>query len=286
MKQKHLLVLSMIVAAGVFTVWSCKKDEDKTVTKADATVIAKNDAVSNAAYNDVYSESESIVSDLESNSYPASGSKKSASLTGSIVITVTKNNGNTTAFPKEITVIYDNYVTNSGIKKNGTIKITQSAKMRESGAIRTVILENFSVNDTIDLEGKVIITNMGLVSEKPTVKAELKDGKVSFDNGYFVTREFTRTITWETGSATLFNIWDDVYSFNETAHGSNSDGLSYSSETSVPLELKVSDFCIKKGKFKLDIEGVMTVYLDFTRETCWDKVKLIIEGDTESFDIW
>ncbi len=288
MKKKQLFFFSMIILAGMMAVWSCKKDDnEKVATKQDATSVAKKDAVSNAAYNDVYSQSEDIVSNLENDNYPATSSKKSASLTGTYVITVT-NSGNTTDFPKVITVVYNNYLTNNGIKKNGTVKITQSAKMRESGAIRTVSLDNYTVNDTIKLEGKVTITNMGLVSAKPSVKAELANGKMTFTNsGFYMTRSFTRTITWESGFdlISLLYIWDDVYSFNETANGTTSNGFSYSSTTSVPLEYKIGELCIKKGKLDLSI-GSIKAYVDFTRESCSEKVKLFVEGDTEDFNIW
>ncbi len=282
MKTRILTFFSLVIIAGTLTVWSCKKDDEKVVTKEDAVAITTKDAASNSAYNDIYTESESILSNLEMNNYPA-GSKKS----GGLVITVTKNNGNTTAFPKEITVIYQSYTTNSGIKKNGTIKITQSAKMRDNGAVRTVTLENFTVNDTIKLEGTLTITNMSAVNNKPTIKAELTNGKITFINsGYYLTRKLTRTITWESGSGTPFNIFDDVYSFAENVEGSSSNGFSYSSTTTVPLEYKVGEFCIKKGKYEVNVENKVKAYLDFTRTTCLDKVKLIIEGDTWNISIW
>lgn len=282
MKTRILTFSSLVIIAGTLTIWSCKKDDEKVVTKEDAVAITTKDAVSNSAYNDIYSESEAILSNLELNNYPA-GSKKA----GGLVITVTKNNGNTTAFPKEITVIYQSYTTNSGIKKNGTIKITQSAKMRENNAVRTVTLENFMVNDTIKLEGTLTITNLSAVNNKPTIKAELTNGKITFINsGYYLTRKFTRTITWESGSGTPFNIFDDVYSFAESVQGSSSNGFSYSSTTAVPLEYKVGEFCIKKGKYEVNVENKVKAYLDFTRTTCLDKVKLIIEGDTWNISIW
>lgn len=284
MKTRILTFFSLVIIAGMLTIWSCKKDDEKVVTKEDAVAITTKDAASNSAYNDIYSESEAILANLEINNYPA-GSKK----VGGKVVTVTKNNGNTTAFPKEITVIYQSYTTNSGIKKNGTIKITQSAKMRESGAIRTVTLENFLVNDTVKLEGTLTITNMSAVNNKPSIKVELTNGKITFMNsGYYLTRKLTRTITWESGfePASLLNIWDDVYSFSETVQGSSSNGFGYSSTTTIPLEYKIGELCIKKGKYEVNVENKVKAYLDFTRTTCLEKVKLIIEGDTWNISIW
>jgi hypothetical protein len=285
MKTRILTFFSLVIIAGTLTIWSCKKDdEEKVATKQDASALAKKDAVSNTAFNDVYSESEAVISDLEGDNYPAADTRKNSSINGSVVITVTKNSGNNTAFPKEITVIYTNYVSGNGIKKNGTVKITQSAKMRESGAIRVVTLDNFVVNDSIKLEGKVTISNLGLVNDKPSIKAQLSNGKVTFNrSGFYMTREFTRTITWESGfdPSSIFYIFDDVYSFNETVNGSTSNGFNYNSTTPVPLEYRIGDLCIKKGKINLTVGG-MKAYFDFTRATCSEKIKLTIEGDSET----
>lgn len=284
MKKNHLLFFSMMLVAAGLTFGSCKKDEEKTVTKEDAVSIAKKDATSDAVYNDLYSESEEILSSLEMSKYPASGSQKSASQFGSRTVTVTKNHGDSTTFPKEILIIYDSYTSVSGIEKNGTVRITQTARIRKAGAVRTVTLENFTINDTISVEGKKTITNQGLVNGKPTIKIELANGKLTFASGNYITRNFTRTTTWVEGFTTPFNIWNDIYSFETVASGSTKNGLNYSSKTTVPLEYKVGDFCIKKGKIEISVEGKKTVYLDFTRTDCLGKIKLTIEGDTENID--
>lgn len=283
MKKKYL-AFSWIVVAGIIATISCTKEEEKTVTKQDAAVIAKHDAVSDAAYNDIYSESEDVISSLENSKYNGSESLKSASVNGTRTITVTKNSGDTTVFPKEITVTYSNYITYNGIKKNGTLKITQSARMRKPGAVRTVTLENFTINDTIQLEGKKTITNQGFADGKFSIKEQLDNGKVGFSSGDYITRNFTRTIT-VTGFITPFNIWDDVYSFEETASGVAKNGISYTTKTTVPLEYKVGDLCIKKGQIEINVGGQIKATLDFTRTDCLSKVKLIIEGEVQDVNI-
>jgi hypothetical protein len=284
MKKKYLVFFSWIAIAGIITVFSCKKEEDKTVTKQDAAIIAKNDAVSDAAYNDIYSESEDVLSSLENSKYNGTESLKSATVNGTRTITVTKNSGDTTVFPKEITVTYSNYVTSSGIKKNGTLKITQSARMRKPGAVRTVALENFTVNDTIQLEGKKTITNQGFVDGKFSIKEQLDNGKITFASGNYITRNFSRTIS-ATGFITPFNIWDDVYTFDESASGVTRDGISYSTKTTVPLEYKVGEFCIKKGQIEINVADQIKATIDFTRTDCLSKVKLTIEGEVQNMNI-
>jgi hypothetical protein len=284
MKKKNVLFFSVMIAVGVLTAWSCKKDDDKTVTKEEAIAVAKNDVISDAVYDNIYNESEDVMSNLEKNKYP-SNSKKSAALSGTRNITVTKSAGDSATFPKEIVVIYSDYISNSGVKISGTVRITQSDKIRKANAVRTITLDGFKVNDSILVEGKKTITNLGLVNGKPSIKIELTNGKITYNNGNYITRNFTRTITWNDGFLTPFNIWDDVYTITTTGDGSSKSGYGFSAKTTEALEYKVGEFCIKKGKLEINVEN-KTVYVDYNRTDCLSKIKLIIEGSTEEYRIF
>jgi hypothetical protein len=284
MKRRILLSVFAVALTGIIVFISCKKEADKTVTNADAINVAQNDATSDAAYNDIYTESESSLSTLESNKYPASMLKKSGSMSGGFTVTVTKNAGDSTIFPKEIKIVYTDYTTNSGIKKNGTLLITQSDRIRKAGAIRTITLENFIINDTIQVEGKKTITNLGLVSGKPSIKIQLENGKLTFNSGSSISRNFTHTITMDQGFDTKFNIWDDAYSISGSADGTTKAGLNYNTTITEPLKLEIGSFCIKQGKLEINVEGKKTVVLDYTRTTCLQKVKATVEGISQEFN--
>lgn len=274
-KSKLLVITGIALLSGVVIVVSCKKDEDKVVSKADAVGITAQDANSTTIYDDIYTATEEAVSNLENNNYPASTTKKSAS---GRTITVTKNAGNVITFPKEITITYDNWTDNSGRKKNGTIKITQSAKMRDSLAIRTVTFDNFVINDSILVDGTKTIVYKGRISGKPTVNVKLNNGKITFTkSGLFITKSFDRTWTWEEGYNTPFNIWDDVYSVSGSSNGSSKKGYSYSTTTIEPLKYKVGEFCIKTGKLQIKVEA-STILIDYTRTLCTSKVKITVDG--------
>lgn len=284
MKKTIFLTVFTVALMGVFVFISCKKEDNKTVTTADAILIAQEDANSDAAYNDIYTESESALSTLESNKYPASLLQKSGSLTGGMTITVTLHPGDSTIFPKNIDIVYSDYTTNSGIKKNGTIHITQSDRIRKVGAVRTITLENFIINDTIQVQGTKTITNQSLVSSKPSIRIQLKDGKLIFNSGNYITRNFDRTITMDQGADTKFNIWDDVYLFSGTASGTTKAGLNYSTTITDPLKLEIGSFCIKQGKLQINVEGKKTVTIDYTRTTCLQKVKVSVDGINQEFN--
>lgn len=278
MKKKYLVALSVVVLTAVAVIYSCKKDDEKTATKEQASAVTTTSLQSDAIFDDLYKTSESLMTDLETNNYSTAGTKKSASLTTCYTITVDKPD-NKVNWPKTITVTF-NGCYSGGLKKNGKIIITQSNKIRETDAVRTITLENFTINDTIMVEGKKTITNKGLVNGKPTAQIKLENGKITFNGKYYITRNFTRTFTWKEGFSleSLFNIYDDVYAIYETASGSTKDGFNYSSVTTDSLEYKMFDYCIKKGKIKVNV-GNKVVYVDFNRQTCSDPIKVSIDGE-------
>ena len=207
MKKKNLLFFSVMIVVGMLTAWSCKKDEDKTVTNQEAIAVAKDDISANIVYDNIYREVDDIMADLELDKYPAAGGYKKSSSTLSIL--VTKNPGDSTAFPKEIKVGFTNYLIQA-MKISGTINITQSARIRKVGAKRTVSLQDIVINDTLKVEGVKTITVNPPVDGKPNIKVELSGGKVTnTKTGNYITREFTRTITQTAGANTPLIIWDD-----------------------------------------------------------------------------
>jgi hypothetical protein len=279
MKKKYLVVLSVAVFSAAAIVYSCKKDDEKTATTAQATEVVSTSLQANAIFDELYKSTEEVMTDLEADDYPSAGTKKSASLVTCTTVTVDKY-GNKLTWPKTITISYNNCSGSSRLKKSGSIVITQSNKIRETGAVRTITLQNFTINDTILVEGKVSITNKTAVAGKPTIQVKLENGKITFNGGRYITRNFNRTITWKDGFSTLeelLNISDDVYAIYETASGSTKDGFSYNSVTTDSLEYKLMYDCIKKGKIEINTGG-KKAYVDFTRQSCSDAIKVSIDG--------
>lgn len=283
MKKKNLLFFSVMVVVGMLTAWSCKKDEDKTVTNQEAIAVVKEDINANILYDNIFREVEDIMTDLELEKYPAAGSSKKSG--SNLSILVTKNSGDSTVFPKEIKVGFSDYYF-QGRKVNGTINITQSARIRKIGAKRTVTLQDFIFDDTLKVEGVKTITVISPVNAKPAMKVELSGGKVTNTRtNNYLTREFTRTITQTEGIKTPFVVWDDYYSIESTGSGSNKNGFSFSAKTTEPLIFGVSTLCAEKGKIEIKVEN-KTVYVDYNREYCSDKIKIVVEGTVEEVYIW
>lgn len=283
MKKKNLLFFSVMVVVGMLTAWSCKKDEDKTVTSQEAIAVAKEDISANILYDNIFREVEDIMTDLEWDKYPAAGGYKKSGTNLSIL--VTKNAGDSTLFPKEIKVGFSDYYI-QGRKVSGNINITQSERIRKVGAKRTVSLQNITFDDTLKVEGVKTITVISPVNGKPAMKVELSGGKVTnTKNNKYITREFTRTITQTEGAKTPLIVWDDYYSIESNGSGSNNNGFGFSAKTTEPLVFGVASLCTDKGKIEIKVEN-KTVYVDFNREYCSDKIKFVVEGTVEEVYIW
>jgi hypothetical protein len=286
MKTRNFNYLMALVFFGMVVMVSCKKEDNSTVavTKEDGYSVAQDVATAGDSYDEVYNESDEVVALEEGNKYANSSDLKSASATGTRKVTVTKGGGDSTVYPKTITIEYTNWVGKNGRKKNGTITITQSAKMWKAGAIRTITLTAFVINDSIKIEGVKTITNKGLVNGKPTIEVKLEDGKVTnLNTAKYVSCEFTRTRTWSQGFDTPLWIWDDIYTITGSASGINKKGLSYTSTISEtnPLEIKVGCPWIRKGTITIVIEASKTVVIDFGSGSCDKKFSVTVDGEAK-----
>ncbi len=270
----------------MFAMVSCKKDNNTSgtdVTKEDAYAAAQDDATAGDSYDEVYNESEDVVSTEESNSYSNSPDLKSVSSSGTRKVTVTKGSGDSAVYPKTITVEFSNWIGKNGRKKNGIISITQSAKMWKKDAVRTILLSDFVINDSIKIEGLKTVTNKGLVAGKFTIEVKLQDGKVTnLNSGKFITREFTRTRIWDNNSTPLW-IWDDSYTITGTASGINKKGYSYTSTIAVanPLLIKIGCPWIRSGVITIVVEEKKTISIDFGNGNCDKKFTVTVDGESK-----
>ena len=286
MKTRNLNYLLTVALFGMLAMVSCKKENNNNgadVTKEDAYAAAQDDATAGDSYDEIYSESEDVVSKEESNKYNNSPDLKSASATGTRKVTVTIGSGDTTVYPKTITVEFSNWIGKNGRKKNGIIYITQSAKMWKKDAVRTILFTDFLINDSIKIEGLKTITNKGLVAGKFTIEVKLQNGKVTnLNSGKFVTREFNRTRIWDNNS-TPFWIWDDSYTITGTASGINKKGYSYTSTIAVanPLLIKIGCPWIRSGVITIVVEETKTISIDFGNGNCDKKYTVKVDGESK-----
>jgi hypothetical protein len=158
--KKQYLTFGLVALFGCsLLVVSCNKDENAQLSNSSALTVAEDDANSDNLFDDVYSEMDETVTDLETEKYEVTSSiLKSAAVEGSKTITV--STPDTVNFPKTITIQYSNWTDMAGRVKNGTIIIVITGKYRTIGASKTVTFQNFTI-DSVLIEGTHTVENLG-----------------------------------------------------------------------------------------------------------------------------
>ena len=110
-----------------------------------------------------------------------------------------------------------------GKLRSGIIFITYTGRLFIPGSVWTFELRNYTVNGK-HIEGKKTITNVsGSISDHVSFHKLIEDGKVTWPDGSFATREVDKTFTWIRANNPLM---DEVHVEGE-ASGSTRRGVAY-----------------------------------------------------------
>jgi len=172
----------------------------------------------------------------------------------------------------------------NGRIRSGKIIIQHNGRPYMPGSSRVVTFGNFKI-DSVLVEGVRTITNTtSEESQNPQFTSTLDDGKFTFTDGTFITREATHTRTWFREP----NPRDDYASLTGMAAGLNRDEVSYSSEITTPLVFKrvcgATAFIPVSG-IKVINYGSEVTTLDFGDGTCNNKVFVTRNGETVEREI-
>lgn len=254
MKKQYFTLGLVALFGGSLLFVSCNKDEKSQLDNSSAIAVAEDDANSDNLFDDVYSEMDETVTDLETEKYAVSSSGlKSIAVEGSKTVTV--STPDTVSFPKTITIQYVNWTDMAGRIKNGTINIVITGRYRTVGATKTVTFQNYSI-DSISIEGTHTVENLGRTDlGYLQYKVSLVGGKVTFPNGLFITRAFERTRTWVAGEITPHFIWDDAYLIEGSASGINRKGYAYTRTIINPLYIAAACPWIARGTVEISVNG-------------------------------
>lgn len=262
-------MMSGLTIISVFT--GCSK-EDKALTSSDVESIAINIVAANDAFNDVYAESEDVVSAEQASNFASASLQKSISTSGrSVAVSI--------ASDTTITITYNGYTAQNGRKKDGIIIVKQSGKMWEKNAKRTLMLQNFTINDSLLIEGTYTVTNLGLVNFKLTLEFNIQDAKVTnLNTGNWLAFNNTYTLTWDRGSV-LTSIWDDTFIIKGQGEGSNHNGHNYKITISDnnPLFMRPGCPWIIQGETELVVNGDKSATIDFGFGICDSKFTISLD---------
>jgi hypothetical protein len=171
-----------------------------------------------------------------------------------------------------------------GVLKSGKIIITYNDRLHNPGAYRIMTFEDFYI-DSVGIEGTWTTTNItDTASTDNTLVLEsiLEDGKLSFTDGTYITREAEHVRTRYRGESRE----DSYITISGEASGQLQDSTEY---TSIILEdILISGAC----NFHLPVAGVKeftagdnTITIDFGDGTCDNLAEVTTNGETETIEL-
>ncbi len=165
-----------------------------------------------------------------------------------------------------------------GRTRSGKIIITYDGDRFTEGSFRTITFEDFFV-DGAQIEGTRThtVTTVDRENGIYTQDITLTGGKVTFEDGSFITREATKTRTWYRGLGI-----ENYSTISAAASGLTREGAAYSMETTEDLVFKRA--CWLEGIFvpvagvKVRMVGDIVVTVDYGDGEC-DRMATVTYSD-------
>jgi hypothetical protein len=222
MKKNHFIWAGMTFT--ILLLSSCRKDKEE---KMIDTVETRNESVNSFVEKNVSADEDAV---SQKNMIGGSGSLCGWTGYFNSCAEVTEDN---TDYPKLITIDFGEGCTGpGGYTRSGIMYVHLTAPFDESGAIRTVTFENYSING-IGITGSRVTTNMGENSNNQPVFARVVNIFFNYDSETFH-RNFTSEITWLAGFDTE-ECGDNDWKVTGTGTNTRADGTMVSRTITSPL---------------------------------------------------
>ncbi len=272
-----LLVASMLI-------FSCQKDNSsssKPVSDEEVQAVSTESATAETEDNDVTEIGLSGGSDLET--VVEAGRQNPGANLGARLdlfadlkfkigpctkITVSPNDS---TFPKTITIDYgDGCVCLDGKTRKGSIALTFSAPLRQSGATLSISLNGYVVNK-VSIEGTRTLTNLSSGGVRK-YSVQVEGGKITWPNGRGFSWSGLKVVTQIQGSDTK-TIRDDVYSLEGHSEIKYNNGITVTKNVESPLIKPVACRWITQGILSIRINN-SNFTIDFGAGDCDNKAIL------------
>ncbi|MEK7255799.1 MAG: hypothetical protein AAB316_13700 [Bacteroidota bacterium] len=145
--------------------------------------------------------------------------------------------------------------------------MTESATLLSPGAIRTITLVDFSI-DEAQIEGTRTLTNLGFdAGGNVSFNRTVTGGKITFPNGKVATWEADHTLTQTAGGGTPFVWIDNDFEITGGSSGINRNGKAFTVEITQPLLKRAVCFWASAGEITLTV-GDKTASIDYGDGDC------------------
>lgn len=273
-----------LIMLGIITLTfgACKKDKQNNDDVNDTVAVDEN-AQGDETFSDTFTSIINFSTEYDAN-FTASVKPNQKILSTSEVkdspILTISPLGN--VWPKTVTFDFADGITKYNIIRKGKIKAVYSNRFKTTGATVTLTFENYFVNDT-KIEGTKTITNLGKnAAGNYTFSVVVSKSKINDKRGTF-TYEADRTIEWTEGEKT-FNILDDEYAITGKSSGTNSKGVTYTTNIKTPLIKKIGWPYLVSGVIEIKPEDKAIRVLNYGNGDLDAKATLTVNGITK--EIW
>lgn len=286
---------TLFIAATLFSVASCKKDNSSNPKMDDpdpiATVdAAQGDADASGQFYDVFNVTmgvqegdagEDIGLGTAANILykPAGPGETYSPNNPASCFTVTVTPKIRLQFPKTVTIDFGGgCLGKDGKLRKGKIVTIFTGPMRIPGSKTSTTFLDYSV-DTFAIAGTVTVENSSL-SNKQAWRMEVLNGKITnTQNGFWRKYAGVKEREQTEGNGTPLYLQDDVFKITGKAQGSNSNGNEWASKIISPIIRKYSCNWRSKGTVEINRKNNTAVAtLDYGDGTCDDKATLTING--------
>ena len=173
-----------------------------------------------------------------------------------------------------------------GKTRAGQVIVTYTKRLYRPGAKLKIELNNYVV-DNKQIEGTKTIENLATsFQDNISLKTTLKDGKITWPDSSFATREFARTRTWVRAANPVM----DEYHVEGIIHGTRRNGNNYSAKTISVVIFKRK--CRLQG-IKVPVQGLKLIkrtgkpdlLIDFGDGDCDSLATLTMNGQSKVVDL-
>ena len=195
-------------------------------------------------------------------------------------------------FPKTVTIDFGSGCLSHNHLRSGKITTVYTGRLIQPGNSATTTFENFKI-DSLSIEGTQVITNTTVSgANQRQFTSEVKNAKITRQNGNYEEWNATRTITQIEGNGTQLPL-DDIFRVTGSSDGKTRRGnllVSWTSEIQEPLIKRFTCRWFSKGIIRSERNGLASnapwaAVLDFGDGSCDNKANVTVNGSSHQITL-